>query len=411
MRGVYWVRNDLRLHDNKALHSFLNECTAGLFLWCPTKSYFRAGEIRKQFIDESLYQFSQSLSPLGQALKIAENSILIELESIYRQSPFEHLYFTQAHSAEEHREELAVKEFCQQKKISFSIFDQETLVHEKDLPFDLNSMPFIFSDFRKKLEASLNIRAPLVFEPKRLPLLTNDLSTEAPKSSSLLFSGGEAAALNRMREYIWETKSILTYKETRNGMINWNDSTKFSPWLSLGLLSPRMIIEELRSFEAQVGQNESTYWLLFELFWRDYLKFFSKKYGHQIFLESGVKTGKNYRPIKNRELFEKWCKGETTERFINANMIELNQTGWMSNRGRQNVASYLVHHLNLPWTWGAMYFEEKLIDYDCDLNWGNWLYLSGNGSDPRARIFNIKRQAEVYDPDSSYQDHWIPLKK
>ena len=111
------------------------------------------------------------------------------------------------------------------------------------------------------------------------------------------------------------------------------------------------------------------------------------------------------------KLFYEWCEGKTTERFVNANMNELNQTGWMSNRGRQNVASYLVHHLKLPWTWGASYFESKLIDYDSDLNWGNWLYLSGNGSDPRARIFNMKRQAEVYDPESKYQDRWSPVLK
>ena len=87
-------------------------------------------------------------------------------------------------------------------------------------------------------------------------------------------------------------------------------------------------------------------------------------------------------------------------------MNELNSTGWMSNRGRQNVASYLIHDLGLNWTWGASYFEKKLIDYDPDVNWGNWLYLSGRGSDPRARKFNTQKQAMTYDPNGEYQKRW-----
>jgi deoxyribodipyrimidine photo-lyase len=92
-------------------------------------------------------------------------------------------------------------------------------------------------------------------------------------------------------------------------------------------------------------------------------------------------------------------------------MNELNQTGWMSNRGRQNVASYLIHDLGVNWTWGAAYFEEMLIDYDPDSNWGNWLYLSGRGSDPRARKFNTALQAETYDPDFRYRTLWDPKLK
>ena len=88
-------------------------------------------------------------------------------------------------------------------------------------------------------------------------------------------------------------------------------------------------------------------------------------------------------------------------------MIELKKTGWMSNRGRQNVASFLVHNLNLPWTWGAEYFEKMLIDYDPESNWGNWLYLSGKGSDPRAREFNTQKQAKDYDTQGLYQEKWL----
>lgn len=243
MRGVYWVRNDLRLHDNKALNSFLSDCSVGLFLWCPTQSYLRAGEIRKKFIDDSLLHYSNSLSVFGQNLLISKNPIITKLESIYHQGPFDRLYYTEAYSLEEKKEELAVKNFCKLKNIELSRFDQETLVHESDLPFLVSEMPFIFSDFRKKLEASLIIKNPVEFTAVKQDQLIPTPALQPHHYSYLVFQAGERAALERVKEYFWQTKAVLNYKETRNGMINRDDSTKFSPWLSLGLLSPRLIIK------------------------------------------------------------------------------------------------------------------------------------------------------------------------
>lgn len=219
------------------------------------------------------------------------------------------------------------------------------------------------------------------------------------------FSPKENKGSARLNHYLWKTHAIQNYKETRNGMIRFDDSSKLSPWLNVGNLSPRTVYFELKRYEAQVCENESTYWLLFELLWRDYFKFFSLKFGQKIFLTSGLSLGVSPNQ-KDLATFHSWCEGKTPDAFINANMNELNQTGWMSNRGRQNVASYLIHDLGLNWTWGAEYFEKKLFDYDPDLNWGNWLYLSGRGSDPRARKFNTLKQAETYDPQGKYRQIW-----
>jgi len=100
--------------------------------------------------------------------------------------------------------------------------------------------------------------------------------------------------------------------------------------------------------------------------------------------------------------------GQTDDQFVNANMNELRMTGWMSNRGRQNVASYLIHQLGLDWRLGARWFEQQLIDYDPCSNYGNWLYLSGFGSDPRPnRIFNVAKQASIYDANQEYRKLWL----
>ena len=110
----------------------------------------------------------------------------------------------------------------------------------------------------------------------------------------------------------------------------------------------------------------------------------------------------------NQSRFLEWTEGRTHSDFVNANMKELNQTGFMSNRGRQNVASYLIHNLGIDWRMGAGYFEQHLIDYDPASNWGNWAYIAGVGNDPRPfRKFNLEKQAQNYDGEGLYRSLWL----
>ncbi len=162
-------------------------------------------------------------------------------------------------------------------------------------------------------------------------------------------------------------------------------------------------------------KNESTYWLFFELLWRDNFKLIAEKWCSQLF--SGMKPESpapapapgtlrgDYDPAVD---FAAWCRGETGDRFVDANMRELNATGWMPNRGRQNVASHLVKALHADRRRGASYFEAMLIEYDAASNWGNWAYLAGVGEDGLDRAFNFEKQAEIYDPKGTYRDRWCP---
>ena len=173
-----------------------------------------------------------------------------------------------------------------------------------------------------------------------------------------------------------------------------------------GSLSPRTIYWNVKKFEQQVIKNQSSYWLVFELIWRDYFKYISLKHGNDIFKIGGI-LNKNYSWSSNKKIIKNWINGETKDDFVNANMIELKRTGWMSNRGRQNVASYFAKELKLDWRIGAAYFESKLLDYDVHSNYGNWMYTSGVGNDPRDRKFNTQLQAERYDPSFSYRKLWL----
>jgi deoxyribodipyrimidine photo-lyase len=225
----------------------------------------------------------------------------------------------------------------------------------------------------------------------------------------LPFAGGETAGLARLQQYFWQQDLLRSYKETRNGLLGADYSSKFSAWLAHGCLSPRLIYDEVKKYEAKRAKNESTYWLVFELLWRDYFRFVAKKFGNRLFSPAGIKGGTDLGLRQDARLFDKWAQGLTGIPFIDANMVELAQTGFMSNRGRQNVASFLVKDLHIDWRWGAMYFETLLVDYDVCSNWGNWNYVAGVGNDPREnRYFNILRQAKQYDPKGAYVKHWLP---
>jgi deoxyribodipyrimidine photo-lyase len=224
----------------------------------------------------------------------------------------------------------------------------------------------------------------------------------------LQFKGGESEAMQRLNHYFFETQCLSTYKETRNGLVGADYSSKFSPWLALGCISPRLIYAEIKKYENQFGANDSTYWLVFELLWRDFFRFMFKKYQTKFFLYAGIKTEKVNSKSLNEKLLSQWINGATPSDFINANMLELQQTGFMSNRGRQNVASYFCNEMNMDWRFGAAYFEEQLIDYDVSSNWGNWAYLAGVGNDPRGhRYFNIEKQANDYDKKKSFRKLWL----
>ena len=146
--------------------------------------------------------------------------------------------------------------------------------------------------------------------------------------------------------------------------------------------------------------------MVFELIWRDYFKYISMKHGDALFKLGGIQS-RSYDWDHSQEAFKDWSRGRTSNDFINANMIELARTDWMSNRGRQNTASYWAKTLKQDWRIGAAWFEYLLLDYDVHSNWGNWMYNSGVGNDPRDRVFSPDTQASRYDPDGRFRRTWI----
>jgi len=229
------------------------------------------------------------------------------------------------------------------------------------------------------------------------------------------FVGGESAALRRVQDYIWDKDLLKVYFDTRNGMLATTDySTKFAPWLSTGCLSPRYIAMECKRYENERVANKSTYWVVFELLWRDFFKFFAQKHGNKIFLLDGTLGTAAHGSHPNsrrwgldRKTLQAWKDGKTGYPLVDANMRELAATGFMSNRGRQNVASFLAIDMNIDWRYGADHFETLLYDYDVYSNWGNWVSAAGM-TGGRLNRFNIVKQSKDYDAEGEYVRYWCP---
>ncbi|MEM8857720.1 MAG: DASH family cryptochrome, partial [Chloroflexota bacterium] len=299
-----------------------------------------------------------------------------------------------------------------------------TLVDLNDLPFEIDRMPDVFTQFRKAVEkgpASDYNRAkptpknlppiPDGIDPGEIPASVEALGLEPLEADNRLdfeIHGGETAGLRRLKHYIWDEDRLRLYKETRNGMLNPNDSSKLSPWLAHGCLSPRRVQGQIARYEAERVKDQNTYWLTFELLWRDFFRLYGTKHGNRIFLRSGPKRVQGMPNRLDEGLFAAWREGRTGLPMVDASMRELNATGFMSNRGRQNVASFFTKHLKQPWWVGAAYYEAMLIDYDVTSNWGNWAYAAGVGSDPRNRYFDVEFQLKRYDQNAEFVKYWCP---
>ncbi|MEM6349077.1 MAG: DASH family cryptochrome, partial [Bacteroidota bacterium] len=388
--------------------------------------FSKTGSFRAKFLLESLQDLRNRLRSKGSDLIVVQGKPEEALIQIARQYDAGGVFAHQEVTDEELVVEVAVEKRLFAEGIGLEMFWGSTLYHLSDLPMPIRSLPEIFTSFRKQVEKFApvrntfptpeNIPSPHFSNAGDIPSL-EALGLEAAVGDArgvLAFSGGESQGFERLQTYFWENDRLRTYKETRNGLLGADYSSKFSAWLALGCLSPRKIYEEVKRYESLRKKNSSTYWMIFELIWRDYFRFVARKYGNKIFFAKGIKGRLSPEiPRVSRERqwahFEAWREGRTGFPFVDANMRELAQTGFMSNRGRQNVASFLVKDLGVDWRIGAEYFESQLIDYDVCSNYGNWIYVAGVGNDPREnRYFNVISQAKRYDVKGDFVKHWLP---
>lgn len=422
--GLVWFRNNLRTGDNISLQRAIaeNEQVIAVYFFDP--KYFskdeygfqKTAKFRANFLLETIKDLKENLRKLNITLLTYFDAPEHKIKELCNEFSITSIYTQKEWTQEEVDTNNAIKKTA--LDVAFIEDYDQFLYHPNTVSKNFSNIPNVFTAFRKKLEKYVAIlnevevqkleKSNLVENDTQIPKLEDlgfeDFST--PDKTAFPFKGGETAALERLNYYLFESKKVDFYKKTRNGLVGTDYSTKFSPWLANGSLSAKTIYWQVKKYEQEFGKNQSTYWVIFELIWRDYFKYISLKYGNEIFKIGGI-LERDYHWNSDSEVIQQWINGETKDDFVNANMIELKETGWMSNRGRQNVASYFAKELLQDWRIGAAYFESVLLDYDVHSNYGNWMYVAGVGNDPRDRKFNTQFQAERYDGNYKFRNLWL----
>lgn len=419
--ALYLLSNDLRFSDNQAL-SYAAEWDTLTIVYCINPGWFTPnrygmtsiGERRWRFTQHALVDLDHRLRKLGQRLHMVQGNPVDQLQRIINRIKPDTFITSRPQGWYERQHLLQLSENC--PYVFFEYVDNYTLFKRNDGDWLTSKLAKQYTPFRRIAETQ-TVHEPRL-APEQLPTPSALLNTDeytlpaqwpTPFDTTLsdeTFIGGETAAQHHLQDYL-ASQAPSTYKHTRNALSGWSQSSKWSPWLSQGAISPRQLFNALDVYEAQHGTNDSTQWLRVELLWREYFQWLALRIGISLYTFQGLSKCK---PLTSfyAERFRRWCEGTTPYPLVNACMRELLATGYMSNRGRQIVASCLVNELQMDWRYGAAWFEQQLIDYDVASNWGNWQYIAGVGVDPRGgRHFDLAKQQRQFDPNGRFVNQWL----
>lgn len=420
--ALIWLRYDLRLHDNEMLNRAIAQNDEVLPVYCfDDRHYemltlgFRKTDIKRAiFTMDCLIDLRDRLQQKDSNLYTTFGKPEEVLPALARKLKAQKVYVQKEIAAEETDAEAAVEKALAEQGIELKLIWGRTLYHLEDLPMAIDEIPKKFKEFRKPLTAESEVRS--LFEaPNKIPTVQlrewNTLPSleelgytteERNQSYNIIVKGGETEALARLDYYTFDTDLIQNYKYTRNRSLGTEYSSLISPYLANGCLSPRLVYHKVKEYEEQVKKSRGTWWLIFELLWRDYFQFLGLRYGNLMFQKGGIyERDKAFN--ENRDLFDRWKMGQTGIPFVDAHIRQLLETGFMSNRGRVNCASFLARDYQVDWRWGAAWFESHLIDYDVCSNWLNW-----NTQAMEIWYTNPVWQGIKYDKNGEYVKTYLP---
>jgi deoxyribodipyrimidine photo-lyase len=394
-RIIYWFRNDLRLHDNEALFNASKSANEIVPVYVFDLRQFektrlgfrRTGALRAQFLIESVIDLRNRLREKGGDLliRIGEpEKIIAQLAEDYAA---EYVFTSKEIAPEETRIESSLSKNLKLANVDIKLYWMDTLLHAVDLPFSISKLPPNFTEFSDRLKDHLTIKGPFPeaeeiilpqeFEAGSIPSLPalgidpNEISQTATSLKPKL-PGGETTALTLLNNYIQTYIKGKQRFETNDPLTD----TRLSDWLSLGCISARYIYDRVKS--AQSG-NVSEEQMLHNLLARDFFHWTLLRYGPRMFKPSGVKHEFSKRWSNDNDIFAKWINGQTSDTTVNTIIQKLNSEGYLTSMERETASRFLVDELGINWTWGAMYFESHLTDYEASVNWGRWNNIAGVG--------------------------------
>ncbi|TAE10747.1 MAG: deoxyribodipyrimidine photo-lyase [Bacteroidetes bacterium] len=399
--AIHWFRRDLRLHDNAALYHALKSELPVLPIFIFDRNILdkleNKADGRVHFIHQTLTHLQQQLTSLGTSLWVfygtpqqAWQTLLQQyhVQAVYTNTDYEHYAIERDTQLQTQLAEMGIPMHLYKDQV---IFEKSEVVKDDGKPYT------VFTPYSRKWKAALQ---PYHLQPYPTekyfsnwfpvqPLPIPSLAEMGFEPSNLTFPPAEA-----------NLEIIKKYKEQRD-----IPSIKSTSRLGLHLRFGTISIRKLASTAQPLSEG-----YLNELIWRDFYHAITWHFPH-------VGKGQAFRPEydtiqwRNNEVeFAAWCAGKTGYPIVDAGMRELNETGFMHNRVRMIVASFLTKHLLIDWRWGEAYFAEKLLDFDFAANNGGWQWAAGSGCDaaPYFRVFNPTLQTEKFDPQKKYIQQWVP---
>ncbi|MFD1294430.1 cryptochrome/photolyase family protein [Lutibacter holmesii] len=393
--AVFWFRRDLRLEDNCALFHALNSKYPVLPVFIFDKDILAdlpKNDARVQFIHQSLFKINSELQKVNASLYILNKTVVDAWKQILQEFNVKEVFFNRDYEPYANKRDVKISNLCKSKDAEVKSF-KDQVIFEKNEITKADGLPYtVYTPYKKKW---LNAYQNSTIQQFPSEKLTHNFFKNTYQFPTLQEIG---FIENNIKVLPINSKCIDNYELYRD--IPTVETSNISVHLRFGTIS-------IRKLMAYAIKTEATF--TSELIWREF--FMQILYHFPKVVNENFKSKYNFIPWRNNEQeFKLWCEGKTGYPIVDAGMRQLNATGYMHNRVRMIVASFLNKHLLIDWRWGEAYFAEKLLDYDLSANNGNWQWVAGTGCDsaPYFRVFNPLTQQKKFDPNLKYIKKWNP---
>ena len=398
--SIFWFRRDLRLYDNAGLFHALKDGGQVLPLFIFDRNVLDELEDktdrRVEFIHEALQDLQKQLIRIGSSLIVRYGTPLEVFKELINEYAVQKVFTNHDYEPYAKERDAEVEGLLKENNISFHSY-KDQVIFEKDEVLKDDGKPYtIFTPYSKKWKIILTDFYLESYNNKKY--FKNFYIQEERKIISLE-EMGFAPCGQSFPDKEWKGQVIRHYKEQRD-IPSVEGTSRLSVHLRFGTIS-------IRSLAAEAGALNETF--LNELIWRDFYQMILWHFPNVV-SNSFKPAYDNIQWRNNEKEFDAWCNGQTGYPIVDAGMRELNKTGFMHNRVRMIVASFLTKHLLIDWRWGEAYFAKKLLDFDLASNNGGWQWAAGSGCDaaPYFRVFNPYLQTQKFDPELMYIKKWVP---
>ncbi len=400
--SIFWFRRDLRLEDNAGLHAALESGLPVLPIFIFDTEILRSlpeDDARVGFIHKNLQGMQDTLRDNFQrSLAVYKGMPRAVLKTLVERYPIKAVYTNEDYEPYAVKRDKEINDLLAERNIEFHTCKDQVIFAKADVVKDDGKPYVVYTPYMRKWKSKLNPSKHL--EQFNCQELFHKLADLPNLPSLSLQDLGFKSSKIQVPDYHIASNLLNTYGETRD-FPALNGTSRLGPHLRFGTISIRQMVMK--------GLKSKTETFLNELIWRE---FFMQILWHfpRTVHESFKKQYDRIIWRNDEQEFEKWKTGQTGYALVDAGMRELNTTGYMHNRVRMLVASFLCKHLLIDWRWGEAYFAEKLLDFELSSNVGNWQWASGSGVDaaPYFRIFNPMTQIDKFDRDRAYVKKWVP---